>query len=638
MRPSSKSVGWNPSCLFLLLLLSGFSAAPQSQPFTDRPVPETLPELLQAIEQIMSREKIPGLMLAIVTKDSVLFSGGLGYSDLATQRKVDGKQRFRLGSTTKMMVAMGILHMVHNNKLALETKLKDLAPEIPFENPWETTHPVKIIHLLEHTSGFSGALMNKSVNLTKTDLKGLDVLKFYEDQLVCRSKPGAMPSYNNTNYTVLGYVIEKMTGEAWPVYLREHVLSPIRMHHTDFELRLPNNGEYAQGYISRGGMQAPVPSAFTLNSNGAHGSMNSCADDMAKLTQFFLNDWRVDTTQWLPKLYLDEMEIVHTTLAARHGLRNGYGLGNHIETWHPKLTLHGHGGSIQGFLAHMVYDRRRGVGMAIAKNGGYNDADIAMLVADYLTRDIPGIIPVEKEIPLDSIQPFLGYYKVANSPQPYSFLENLVNDISVKLNGDQLLLKPFRGWPLPLSHVGDLKFRRSFEHDALMVFGQDEDGNSILMGAAPGAGSHRIRTSFASILIKRSLAALGLLALFLGVTLGALSMVLRVLKKISTKQFPLTIFPMLAAFSLGIGLWPLIQVEPNYLSFTGPNTVTLTIFFGTLFFGIFSALGLWFLYSRWRLLKSRWMKILVAFTTVGTAAVAGIFLGHGMVGAMVWKW
>src|SRR3546814_11397491 len=70
-----------------------------------------------------------------------------------------------------------------------------------------------------------------------------------------------------------------------------------------------------------------------------------------------------------------EMEIVHSTLAAKKGLKNGYGLGNHIETWHPKTTLHGHGGSIQGFLAHMVYDRQKGIGMAIAKIGGYNRSE-----------------------------------------------------------------------------------------------------------------------------------------------------------------------------------------------------------------------------------------------------------------------
>lgn len=635
MRLSHISAGWNCYCLLGLLLLSFFFASAQPP---DRPSPQTLSELLNAIETVMEQEQIPGLMLAIVTKDSVIFSGGLGYSDLATNRKVDGKQKFRLGSTTKLLVAMSMLHLVHNKKISLEAKLKDIAPEIPFHNPWEETHPLRIINLLEHTTGFSDPFMNKSINLTDHDRTGLDVLQFFEEQLVCRIKPGTTPGYNNTNYTVLGYVIEKLTGKDWPEYIREHVLLPIGMHHTDFRLRLPQTDEYAKGYFTRGGMQVPVPASFTLNSNGAHGSMNSCADDMAKLTRFFLNDWRLDTTQWLPKSYLLDMETVHTTLAAEKGLKNGYGLGNHIETWHPKATFRGHGGTIQGFMAHMIYDRERGFGMAIAKNGGHNDAHIAMLITDFLTRHMPVIEPIEKQLPKDSIQAYLGYYKTLNVPAHYGFIQDIVRDVFIGANGNQVMIKPFRGWTMPLTHVGQLKFRRSFEHDALYVFGQDEEGNKVLMSSAPQAGSHLVKTSSVSVFFKRGLALLGLLAMVLSLISGVISIVLIVFKRIRRRQIPMMIFPMLATLSLAFGLKPLIQFELNYFLFTEPNAVTLTIFIGTLFFGIFSFVGLWFLYSRWNSLESVWTKTLITFSIVGTAAVAGVFLVHGMIGAMVWGW
>ena len=195
------------------------------------------------------------------------------------------------------MVARGILHMVHTGKISLDAKLADVAPEIPVHNRWEETHPVRIINLLEHTSGFMDAFLNKTINLEPTDRQGLDVLHYYKSQLETQFKPGTMPAYTNINYIILGYLIEAVTGKTWPDYLHENVLLPIGMTHTDFNLRIPDNGEYAQGYYTRGAQHIPVPNNFTLNSNGAHGSMNSCAEDMARLTQFFLNAWRVDTMQ-----------------------------------------------------------------------------------------------------------------------------------------------------------------------------------------------------------------------------------------------------------------------------------------------------------------------------------------------------
>lgn len=635
MRPSLKSAGWKSYCLFLLLLVTVLPAVAQPPA---GPTPQTVPELLDAIEKIMERQKIPGLMISLVTRDSVIFSGGLGYSHLAAERKVDGRTKFRLGSTTKMMVAMGILHLVHEGKIALDAKLADIAPEVPFHNRWEETHPVRIINLLEHTAGLTDAFMNKTINLGPTDRRGIEVLQFYKAQLETRIKPGTMPAYANINYTVLGYVIESVSGMEWPEYLRRNVLLPIDMDCTDFKMRIPQDGGYAQGYYTRDGTQVPVPASFTLNSNGAHGSMNSCANDMAKLVRFFLNDWRIDTTAWLPPSYITDMETVHTTLAVRHGLKNGYGLGTHIEAWHPKSTFFGHGGSIQGFTAHMMYSRENGIGMAIAKNGGHDLVPIIMLIADFLTLDMPFIKPVEKEIPVDSIQPFLGYYKPFNANRPYSFIQNIVNDVSITMAGNELQLKPMRGWPLPLSHAGELRFRATFEHDAVFVFGHNENGDKVLMAATPAGGTHYTKTSVASVMFKRALGFLGALALLFSLFIGATSIILFAMRRLKISRLPLFVIPMLATVSLAVGLKPLMQAKLNSLSFTEPNGVTLTIFIGTILFGVFAVMGLWFLYARWETVRAAWLKALLTFTTVGIATIALVFLYHGMIGPMIWRW
>lgn len=235
-----------------------------------------------------------------------------------------------------------------------------------------------------------------------------------------------------------------------------------------------------------------------------------------------------------------------------------------------------------------------------------------MLIMDFLTREMKSVEPVKRPLPLDSIKPFLGYYRPMFVPDRYGFLLNILKDVSIKMDGNQLLVKPLRGWPLPLSYTGNMNFRISFEHDETYSFGYDEDGNKVFMSGARRGGTHFLQTTFTSVFIKRSLALIGILILFLSVAIGVVSVVLLALRKVPARQLPVRIFPALASLSLVFGLWPLINSESNYLSFTEPNAVTLTIFFGMLSFAIIAPLGLTFLYSRWHELITTSAKIIFA--------------------------
>ncbi len=120
-------------------------------------------EVLQKIEDVMKREQIPGLMISIVKKDSILFSGGLGYADMEKGVKAHARSQFHLASVTKFFVALAIHRLNSEGRLHLGDPLKSLAPEIPFANPWEADDPVRLVHLLEHTTGFEDIRLNHMV-------------------------------------------------------------------------------------------------------------------------------------------------------------------------------------------------------------------------------------------------------------------------------------------------------------------------------------------------------------------------------------------------------------------------------------------------------------------------------------------
>lgn len=172
--------------------------------------PSTVAALLTELESEMNKQHVAGIMLSIVTKDSVLYSGSLGYADLYRKERLTSHHLFRQASITKLFVALGVINLVKNGKLSLETHLKDIAPEIPFYNPWELAHPVTIEQLLEHSTGFADKSPFEEYNFSGKRLTGLESILIFQKMMSSRWKPGERHAYSGVNYAILGYVVEKI--------------------------------------------------------------------------------------------------------------------------------------------------------------------------------------------------------------------------------------------------------------------------------------------------------------------------------------------------------------------------------------------------------------------------------------------
>src|SRR5580658_1388884 len=218
--------------LFLFCFTIGIDSFSQQQTQLD-----PINNLTDSIAAIVRQEHIVGLMLGITTKDSTLFSGGFGYADQVNGRKVDSGTLFRMGSITKLFVSLGIQKLVSEGKLRLDDKLEDIAPEIPFHNPWESRHPLLIIHLLEHTTGFDDIKLNRMYSLDTTENNGWQMVLAQLPSLTCRWPPGERFAYANPNYDLLGYVIQKITGQPYEKYLTANILIPLGMVRSNFNLR-----------------------------------------------------------------------------------------------------------------------------------------------------------------------------------------------------------------------------------------------------------------------------------------------------------------------------------------------------------------------------------------------------------------
>ncbi|MHB8500953.1 MAG: serine hydrolase domain-containing protein, partial [Candidatus Acidiferrales bacterium] len=150
MRPARPRLTVCLSIAALLLLLP-IAGAQQKE---NLPHPKTLQELQNAMKDVLSKAHLPGAGVALVSNGELLWCGGFGKADVASGRDVTCDTEFRVGSISKSFVALALLKLQEEGKINLEARLQDVAPEIPVKNRWQSTNPVRIVNLLEHTAGF----------------------------------------------------------------------------------------------------------------------------------------------------------------------------------------------------------------------------------------------------------------------------------------------------------------------------------------------------------------------------------------------------------------------------------------------------------------------------------------------------
>src|SRR3989442_10845762 len=220
-----------------------------AQQTNDLPHPRTLEELQKAMKDVLDRERVPGAGVALIANGDVLWCGGIGKADLATNRDVTCDTEFRVGSISKTFVALALLKLQEDGKINLYARLQDVAPDIPFKNRWETTHPVRIVNLLEHTAGFDDMEPSEVYNVRdRYGFPLLDVFRRFTEPQATRWRAGTRMSYSNPGNAIAGYLIEKITGKPFDQYIRETLLRPMGMEHADYPFTDANRALLATAY------------------------------------------------------------------------------------------------------------------------------------------------------------------------------------------------------------------------------------------------------------------------------------------------------------------------------------------------------------------------------------------------------
>lgn len=450
---------WIIRALFLFLFIPLCLAADKKD---EKPKPaQSIDELRQQLEKILKDSHVPGISIAIVHKDGPEWVAGLGKADVATGRDVTPATLFRIGSTSKAFTSLSILMLADQGKVSLNDPVHSLAPEVWFSNRWEASDPIRIVNLLEHTTGWDDLHLREYAKQAPDSMTLREGLDYDHHSRTSRWPPGTRMAYCNSGPPVAAFIVEKISGQRFEDFVQQNLFTPMGMKTATYFESAP--GTATTLYHDDG----KTPYAYWHILLRPAGSINASANDMAAYVQFYLNRGAAGGKQIVPASDIDRMEIPETTWAAKDGMKTGYGLSNYWSI-EDGFVYHGHDGGVEGGLTDMSYMPNYDVGYFFSINSGNGDAfeKIAKAIRAYITSKLQRPdVPTAAPLPANAAD-YAGWYE-PDSPrvEMTHFIERLAGLTHFHFVDGKLLQRGLGSWNEIYVPVTGAQFRHVSKKD-----------------------------------------------------------------------------------------------------------------------------------------------------------------------------
>ncbi|MFN4152813.1 MAG: serine hydrolase domain-containing protein, partial [Candidatus Sericytochromatia bacterium] len=342
---------------------------------------ETLLNLLSENNKFMGS-------LTIRKGDKILFNKAYGFSDILNNKKASTSTKYRIGSISKMFTSVMIFQLLETNKLKLETKLSEFFPEIP------NAETITISNLLNHRSGIHSFTNDKDYLTWNTKAKSQSEMIKIISKGIPEFKPNEKADYSNSNYVLLGYIIEKLTKKDYSTNLKEMIIDKIGLKDTYYggQVKIDSNESYSYNFENKKWVQEAVTDMSIPHGAGA---IVSTPNDITLFITSLFNEKLVS------KNSLNEM----TTIT------DGYGKGI-FEMFFYEHASFGHTGGIDAFHSILSYFPKDDLSIALTCNGlNYDMNNIGLgILSIYYNKDYE--IPSFKKINIkpEIIKKYEGIY------------------------------------------------------------------------------------------------------------------------------------------------------------------------------------------------------------------------------------
>ena len=406
----------------LLLLAAGRGAA-EARPHGETvragvagsPYEKVFDQWREAMPGRMKQHKIPGLAIAVVDREGVLWSAGFGRTGKGSQA-VTPQTLFSIQSMSKTFTATAVMIAVQDGLVDLDTPITKYLPTFTVHSRFEEKPQEKITlrHLLSHTSGLTHeAPVGNNIDSRYGSFEE-HVLSIQQTWL--RHRVGEKYSYSNLGIDLAGYILQVRSGQALAEYMKQKIFEPLGMTGSsmDYDVvrKCSNRAVGHTASVSKMPLEIPMVAA---------GGVYTTAADLARFVQFHLNRGVVNGRVVLDPHLLD-------TMCTSSPVSNGYGLGIAIEKKHDTYYLNHNGGGF-GFLTTMTWYPEYGIGCVVLTNStSHNDEEVKMgfelldtLITEHaVARDTSGRIPpADQLIGKDAKLSALPAPARAHTPTPY---------------------------------------------------------------------------------------------------------------------------------------------------------------------------------------------------------------------------
>jgi CubicO group peptidase (beta-lactamase class C family) len=365
----------------------------------------------------------------IVARDSdILYSKGIGSANLEWNIPNTPNTKFRLGSITKQFTAASILLLEERGKLKIDDPIKKYLPDVP--SAW---NKITIFNLLTHTSGIPNLTnfpeFKKEKFTTHTPKQIVDIFRDKPLEFT----PGEKMSYSNSGYILLGYLLEKVSGETYQSFLQKNIFDTLGMKDSGCDSNSVIITRRASGY-------SPGPVGL-VNAEYADMSIPFSAGALYSTTE--------DLLRWEQGLFggklLSKESLSKMMTPYKSDYALGVGIGNNKGH---KVIMHG--GGIEGFNTMLSYYPDDKLTVAVLSNVNGNTPDqLAGKLAEIALGE-EAVLPTEKKevtVPTEILSKYVGTYVL----QP-GF------DLVIALEGNQMITQATGQGKIPIFAESETKF------------------------------------------------------------------------------------------------------------------------------------------------------------------------------------
>ncbi len=398
----------------------------------------------QVVQSYVSSKQFMGSVLVARDKD-VLFSKGYGSANLEWDIPNTPTTKFRLGSVTKQFTAAAILLLEERGKLKIEDPIKKVLPDAPAA--WDK---ITLFHVLTHTAGIPNfTSLPEYPKLEPFPITPEQIVGLFRDKPL-EFSPGEKMEYSNSGYILLGYLIEKVSGESYQDFIQKNIFTPLGMKDSGYDSNSAIIPRRAAGYAP--GENGPVNAGYVhMSIPFSAGALYSTAEDLLR---------------WEQGLFGGKLLSAESLAKMTAPFKSDYAFGLIVRTVKGRKVIE-HAGGIEGFNTYLAYfPEDKLTVVALGNLNGSAPEQIGNSLAALAHGD-KVILPSErKEITV--LPKILGEYVGTYQ------LEPKVN-IMITLEGGQLTAQVSGQNKVPLFASSDVQFFYKVV-DAQIEFTKDEKG------------------------------------------------------------------------------------------------------------------------------------------------------------------